>query len=192
MSEPVAPFRSVSNTTIAKPGCPIWGRFAIVAFSEMNPSAVESTVTAPMSAAAALSPPGSLKLAGAARAAAGNPSTSAAAATSRIFVFIALSSLFVPPEGPAITFDATYLDIVPGRRIIYSYDMRIGAERISVSLAAIEFEPTMGGTQLTVTEHGVYLDGLDDVTQRRRGTEELIDAMVRSLDASDEPAGPAS
>ncbi len=98
----------------------------------------------------------------------------------------------VPPEGPAITFDATYLDIVPGRRIIYSYDMQIGAERISVSLAAIELEPTMGGTRLTVTEHGVYLDGLDDVAQRRQGTEELIDAMVRSLDGSDGSAGSGS
>src|SRR5262249_20021586 len=38
-------------------------------------------------------------------------------------------------------FDAIYQDIVPNERIIYSYDMHIGENRISVSLATIEFKP---------------------------------------------------
>ena len=87
----------------------------------------------------------------------------------------------VPPDGPSVTFEATYLDIVPEIRIIYSYDMRIGDERISVSLAAVEFLPAPAGTRLTVTEHGIYLDGLDTVEERRRGTEELLDALTASL-----------
>ena len=95
----------------------------------------------------------------------------------------------VPPEGPAITFAATYLDIVPDVRIIYSYEMRIGDERISVSLASIELLPTPSGTLLTVTEHGIYLDGLDEVAQRERGTHELLDALAASLEA---PEGAAS
>jgi uncharacterized protein YndB with AHSA1/START domain len=92
------------------------------------------------------------------------------------------------PGGSSVTFDATYLDLVPEERIIYSYDMRIDGQRISVSLAAIEFRVAPGGTHLTVTEHGIYLDGLDDVAQRERGTHELLDNLTRTLDAVTETA----
>src|SRR4051812_44662912 len=38
---------------------------------------------------------------------------------------------------PPHVFDATYQDIVPNERIIYTYEMHIGPNRISVSLATI-------------------------------------------------------
>ncbi|TGT36038.1 polyketide cyclase, partial [Mesorhizobium sp. M4B.F.Ca.ET.169.01.1.1] len=40
-----------------------------------------------------------------------------------------------PKDGPLHTYTATYLDIVPNERIVYSYDMLFGDIRISVSLA---------------------------------------------------------
>lgn len=87
------------------------------------------------------------------------------------------------PDGTAVTFDATYRDIVPDERIIYAYDMHIGGRRISVSLACIELRSTGGGTHLTVREHGIFLDGLDQVADRERGTRELLDKLAASLDA---------
>jgi len=81
------------------------------------------------------------------------------------------------PNGQTHRFDVTYEDIVPENRIIYSYDMHMNGRKISVSLAAIEFTPTGSGTHLRLTEYGLYLDGLDNMEQRRHGTIHLIDQL---------------
>ena len=85
------------------------------------------------------------------------------------------------PGEPAHVYDARYQDIVLGRRIIFSYDMHIGATRISVSLATVELEPAGVGTRLTFTEQAVFLDGYDDAGSREHGTGELLDALGREL-----------
>ena len=87
------------------------------------------------------------------------------------------------PDGRTVTYDAQYRDIVEDSRIIYAYDMTIDGARISASLASLEFHAVDGGTRLVVTEHGIFLDGLDDVGERERGTRELLDRLERSLDA---------
>lgn len=80
-------------------------------------------------------------------------------------------------------FEALYYDIVPNERIVYTYEMHLDAERISVSLATIEFEATAtGGTHLTLTEQGAFLDGFDNGKQREEGTHGLLDMLVRHLD----------
>jgi len=86
-------------------------------------------------------------------------------------------------SGTITDFDAVYQDIVPGRRIVYSYAMHLNAVRISVSLALIEIEPDGEGSRLTVTEHGAFLDGYDDAGSRRNGTSDLLDQLERSLTA---------
>lgn len=92
--------------------------------------------------------------------------------------------LTVPtPDGNIYTFDALYYDIVPGRRIVYTYDMHRDDARISVSLAAVEIEAHGDGTRLTLTEHGVYLDGHDTPAQREHGTIELIDTLGEQIRA---------
>ena len=78
-------------------------------------------------------------------------------------------------------FDVRYEDIVENNRIIYTYYMIMGGKRISVSVAAVELFAEGSGTRLTVTEHGCFLDGLDNMEQRRRGTSDLLDALGRSL-----------
>jgi uncharacterized protein YndB with AHSA1/START domain len=85
-------------------------------------------------------------------------------------------------DGPTFTLDATYLDIVPDERIIYGYEMTIGGQRISASLACLVFHRVDDGTHLTVTEHGIYLDGLDQGAERERGTRELLDGLAAWLD----------
>ena len=86
------------------------------------------------------------------------------------------------PAGGSVTFDATYLDIVPAERIIYAYEMTIDGQRISASLVSLEFRAAPGGSHLALTEHGIFLDGLDRVEDRERGTRELLDKLEGWLD----------
>ena len=83
--------------------------------------------------------------------------------------------------GMVSAFNCYYQDIVPGERIVYSYDMRLNDVRISVSVACIEIKAKGTGTQLTVTEHGVFLDGYDDAGSREQGTGWLLDNIGESL-----------
>jgi uncharacterized protein YndB with AHSA1/START domain len=91
----------------------------------------------------------------------------------------------VPGGGPVYRFDVVYQDIVENSRILYSYDMHLDDRKISVSLAAIEFEAVPGGTRLKVTEYGLYLDGLDNMEQRRDGTIPMIDALGAWLNSGE-------
>jgi uncharacterized protein YndB with AHSA1/START domain len=84
-------------------------------------------------------------------------------------------------DGKAYSFDVRYYDIVPDVRIVYAYDMTMDQQRISVSVAAIEFKPEGDGTQMIVTEHGAFLDGLDTVAQRETGTNWLMDQLGKEL-----------
>jgi uncharacterized protein YndB with AHSA1/START domain len=92
------------------------------------------------------------------------------------------------PDGALYSFDAVYQDIVPGRRIIHAYDMHRDDVRISVSLATIEIEAHGDGARLTLTEHGVYLDGHDTPEAREHGTNELMGALGDYLLQSEEAA----
>ena len=82
-----------------------------------------------------------------------------------------------PKGGPVIKFEALYYDIVPRERIVYSYDMLVDDTRISVSLATFQLQADGEGTRLTLTEHGAYLDGSDDGSERKRGTAGLLDKL---------------
>jgi uncharacterized protein YndB with AHSA1/START domain len=86
--------------------------------------------------------------------------------------------------GQTYSFEALYQDIVPDERIVYSYEMTMDGARISVSLGTVQLEQTGGGTRLTYTEQGAYLDGLDTADQREEGTGELLDALGKSLEGT--------
>ena len=91
-----------------------------------------------------------------------------------------ISSVF--DDGTRFGYRATYTDIVPDERIVYTYEMSSNGARISVSVATIELRAAAGGgTDFVLTEQGVYLDGLDNVDQRRKGTEDLMDRLGESL-----------
>jgi uncharacterized protein YndB with AHSA1/START domain len=84
-------------------------------------------------------------------------------------------------DGTRFGYTALYTDIVPDERIVYTYEMSMNGRRISVSVATIEVREAGGGTDFTLVEQGVYLDGLDNPDQRRQGTEELMEALAKSL-----------
>ena len=88
------------------------------------------------------------------------------------------------PSGMVTAFDAHYHDIVPDRRIVYSYAMRLDGRRISASLATIEFLAEGAGTRLIVTEQGAFLDGYEDKGSREHGTGALLDRLGETLAAA--------
>jgi uncharacterized protein YndB with AHSA1/START domain len=81
------------------------------------------------------------------------------------------------PDGTVYTYDALYHDIAPEQRIVYTYEMTMGGQRISVSVASVELAAEGDGTRLTLTEHGVFLDGLDSPALREEGTGYLLDGL---------------
>ena len=86
----------------------------------------------------------------------------------------------VKMDGTTFRYDALYYDIIPDRRIIYTYEMYANDQRISVSVATIQFAESEEGTALTYTEQGTYLDGIDGVEApnlREEGTTQMIDNL---------------
>lgn len=86
-----------------------------------------------------------------------------------------------PPAGAVHGMEARYHDIVPGQRIVYSYAMTVGDEPISISLVTLEFEPADGGTRLTFTEQGAFLDGHQHPSDREAGTGIGLDRLEALL-----------
>jgi len=80
-------------------------------------------------------------------------------------------------DGPVSAFEAVYHDIVPDRRIVFAYSMRIDDRLISVSLTTIEFWPDGEGAKVSFTEQGAFVDGYDDAGARERGTRGLLDKV---------------
>lgn len=89
-------------------------------------------------------------------------------------------------SGAVSAFHCQYWEIIPDRRIVYAYAMRLNGVRISVSLATIELRPDGAGTHLTLTEQGAYLVSYDpngdDHGSRLRGTIELVDRVEAFVD----------
>jgi uncharacterized protein YndB with AHSA1/START domain len=86
---------------------------------------------------------------------------------------------FGPPSDPVYLAESSYADIVPERRIVFTYTMDRGATRISVSLTTVELLPAGSRTRLVLTEQVAFLDGGDTASERERGW----GAMLRKLDA---------
>jgi uncharacterized protein YndB with AHSA1/START domain len=82
-----------------------------------------------------------------------------------------------PPEGPIFIYDASYQELVPEQRIVYTYSLDTGGTRISVSIATIELIEVEGGTKLIFTEQGAFFDGHDTPEIREHGTNALLDGL---------------
>ena len=87
----------------------------------------------------------------------------------------------IAPDGKPYSYDALYYDIVPGQRIVYSYEMYMAGERMSVSVATVQLTPEPDGTKLVYTEQGAFLDGIDKPELREEGTNWLMDNLGKYL-----------
>jgi uncharacterized protein YndB with AHSA1/START domain len=85
------------------------------------------------------------------------------------------------PDGGTYRYDALYYDIVPDHRIVYSYEMYSGEDRMSVSMTTVEIGPGQGGSKLTYTEQGAFLDGIDKPEAREEGTAWMLDSLGKYL-----------
>ena len=83
--------------------------------------------------------------------------------------------------GPTSRYVATYTDIVERSRIVATYDMWVGGEHLSTSVSSTQFDAVDGGTRVTYTEHGVFLDGKEDGSQREAGFRGIFDALAAHL-----------
>ena len=92
---------------------------------------------------------------------------------------------FGPKDDPRFVADTLYIDIVPERRIVFSYSMTSRGTPISVSLTTIELSaaPASGGreTHLLLTEQIVFLDGNDNAANREEGLASMLDKIGATL-----------
>ncbi|MER8442549.1 SRPBCC family protein [Mesorhizobium sp. M1066] len=93
-------------------------------------------------------------------------------------------SRFSYAGGPEVRLDAQFQDIVPDRRIVFSYRMAIGPQPMSASLTTVELIPSGDGTRLTYTEQGAFFDGVDSAKGREEGTRGLLEALAAELQKS--------
>jgi uncharacterized protein YndB with AHSA1/START domain len=82
-------------------------------------------------------------------------------------------------RGTHHVFQSRFHDIVDGERIVFAYDLLLDGQLPSVSLTTIELGPDDddGGTHLIFTEHGAFLDGLEDPAEREHGTALLLNGL---------------
>jgi len=84
-------------------------------------------------------------------------------------------------DGPVLTFEALYADIVPDERIVYTATMSAAGTLMTVSLTTVEFRPTPDGTRLLLTEQDTFLDGHEQPRWRERGTADQLTALAHEL-----------
>src|SRR3546814_12052013 len=60
------------------------------------------------------------------------------------------------PGGPRHVHETVILNIVPARRIVFAYTMRLDDRPISTSLATVALAPATAGTQLHPTHTGAF------------------------------------
>jgi uncharacterized protein YndB with AHSA1/START domain len=86
-----------------------------------------------------------------------------------------------PEDGPVMTFESLYRDIVPGERIVYTSTLSAGDDVMTVSVTTVEFSAAEGGTRLVLTEQGAFLDGREEPAWREHGTAAQLDALAAEL-----------
>jgi uncharacterized protein YndB with AHSA1/START domain len=87
--------------------------------------------------------------------------------------------------GTISDFRASYVEVIPDRRIVFTYEMFLNDVRVSVSLATVELWPDGKGARMKLTEQGAYLVAYDpqgdDNGSRERGTRELLDNLAKHV-----------
>jgi uncharacterized protein YndB with AHSA1/START domain len=84
-------------------------------------------------------------------------------------------------DGPLLTFEARYEDIVADSRVVYSGTLYAGDTLSTVSLTTVEFGAAEEGTRLVLTEQGTFLDGHEDPACREQGTGEWLAGLDAEL-----------
>ena len=89
---------------------------------------------------------------------------------------------FGPDEGPHLSEECIYVDIVADRRLCFAETVKADGETISVSMVTIQFNPQGDATEVIVTDQLAFLDGGDTPAGRREGWADTIaklDALMK-------------
>ncbi len=84
-------------------------------------------------------------------------------------------------DGPLLTFQTHYDDIVPEQRIVYTSTMTADKTLATVSITTVEFVAEGEGTRLVLAQQGTYLDGHEEPSWREAGTSSQLDALGTEL-----------
>ena len=88
-------------------------------------------------------------------------------------------------ESGACENDTIYLDIRPGRSIVFAYTMTLNGNCFSSSQATVELLPAGNGedkgTRLIFTEQGAYFEGADGPAIREEGWSAQLDQLPVAL-----------
>lgn len=86
------------------------------------------------------------------------------------------------PDRQHHAFKSRFHDIVAAQQIVFTYDLLIDHELISVSLGTFEFIAEGDGTSLVFSEQGAFFGGPEAAAQREHGSGKLIDLLGEFLD----------
>jgi len=86
-----------------------------------------------------------------------------------------------PVQGIPISNHTTYLDIVPGRRIVFAYTMALRETRFSALLATVEILPAGQETRLLFTEQAAFFEAADGPQLREAGWRQLFGRLAAEL-----------
>jgi uncharacterized protein YndB with AHSA1/START domain len=87
----------------------------------------------------------------------------------------------VHASGVRSKFVCRYHSIATDAHIVYVYDMEVGDQPMSTSLATVEFVAVEGGTRMTYSEQIAFVDGKDGGDSREQGTNWLLDKIGETL-----------
>ena len=91
---------------------------------------------------------------------------------------------FGPRSGRMWREEGRYEDIVPDKRIVYSYAILRGEVRVTVSLQTLEFAAQGASTQMQLTEQMAILDRGDTAAGREGGVGQWLEKFAASLKRS--------
>ena len=80
------------------------------------------------------------------------------------------------------TNETIYLDIIPGKQIVYAYTMAMNGQVHFSSLTTVELFSKDGGTELRFTEQGAFAEGSDGIAGRQNGWGWLLDGLAKVLE----------
>ncbi|MFD6697937.1 MULTISPECIES: SRPBCC family protein [unclassified Microbacterium] len=90
----------------------------------------------------------------------------------------------VDGEGRILIYEARYVEIVPGERILTTSTLHTEDRLSTVSATSVEFQAEGSGTRVVLTEHGIYLPGQEQPTWRELGTAQQLDTLAAEFHAA--------
>ena len=79
-----------------------------------------------------------------------------------------------PLPGARFVAENIFLDIVPGRRLVFACTMSMDGHCFSASLVTVELRGSAAGTRLVLTHQGAFFEGADGPQMREAGWRELL------------------